>query len=151
MRRRQTLVRALSVSAAVAVTVGVTAGALAASTPILAGPWAPHQTGYGHARPATVDNNGDPTGRVTQIHWSTWGGASAVGGGISDYVGPNQSVAQGSEESARIVAFHLGRCHGRRAYDAVEWYFPQHGQRFTAGTYIDPCTGAYYQGGKPLG
>jgi hypothetical protein len=95
-----------------------------------------------------VFNGGDPTGLVSDIHWATWGGAKAIGTGTSDYVGPTQSVASGTEESARIVAFHLGTCHGRRAYDAVEWYFPQHGNRFSAGTYIDPCTGTYFQGGR---
>jgi opacity protein-like surface antigen len=128
-----------------------TASALAATTtPILGGPWAPNQRGYGQVRPRTVDNNGDPTGRVTDIHWTTWGGTKAIGTGMSDYVGPNQSVAGGTEESARIVAFHLGSCHRRRAYDAIEWYYPQHGQRFSAGGYLDPCNGRYYRGGKPL-
>jgi hypothetical protein len=121
------------------------------TTPILAGPWASYQRGYGHARPSTVDNGGDPTGVVTHIHWKSWGRSQAIGTGISDYVGPNQSVATGTEETARIVAFHLGTCHGRRAYDAIEWYFPQHGDHFMPGDYIDPCTGTYYQNGKPVG
>jgi hypothetical protein len=28
-------------------------------------------------------------------------------------------------------------------YQAVEWYFPQHGQTFHAGQYEDICTGGY--------
>jgi hypothetical protein len=148
MRGRPTR-RTLIACGAPALAAIFSASAIAAATPILAGPWAPNQRGYGHARPSTVFNGGDPTGLVSDIHWATWGGAKAIGTGTSDYVGPTQSVAGGTEESARIVAFHLGSCHGRRAYDAVEWYFPQHGNRFNARTYIDPCTGTYFQGGKP--
>ncbi len=140
----------LCVAAAMVLAFIATASALAQTTPILAGPWASHQAGYGHVRPRTVFNGGDPTGLVTHIHWRSWGGAKAIGTGTTDYVGPNQSVATGTQESARIIAFHLGSCHGRRAYDAIEWYFPAHGGRFSAGTYIDACTGTYYQGGKPL-
>jgi hypothetical protein len=116
----------------------------AAVQPILAGPWAPHQEGYGHAKPSTIFNGGDPTGLMLHIHWSSWGAERAVGTGIAEYVGPHQSVAEGSQEIARVVAFQLGSCHGRRAYDAIEWYFPQHGERFSARRYINPCTGDYY-------
>jgi len=46
------------------------AAALAAgAVPILAGPAAPRiEQGYGHVRPATVFNGGDPTGLVSGIH-----------------------------------------------------------------------------------
>jgi hypothetical protein len=141
--------RTLAIVAAGALACTSAAIAAANTTAILAGPWAPHQSGYGQARPSKIFNGGDPTGLVTHIQWATWGGAKAIGTGISVYVGPNQSVAAGTEESARVVAFHLGSCHGRRAYDAIEWYFPQHGDRFNAGDYIDPCTGTYYEDGKP--
>jgi hypothetical protein len=126
--------------------------ALAAeAVPILAGPAVPRiERGYGQVRPATVFNGGDPTGLVSGIHWSSWGGSEAIGTGRSDYVGPHQSVARGSEDPARIVAFRLGICRGRRAYDAVEWYFPEHGQHFSPGSYIDACTGGYYANGSPL-
>jgi hypothetical protein len=147
---RRSAIRAAGVSGCLALLIVFAATAIGQTAVVLAGPWAPHQRGYGRARPATVDNNGDPTGRVSAIKWSTWGGPQAIGTGVSDYVGADQSVAQGSEQPARIVAFHLGRCHGTRAYNAVEWYFPAHGQRFSSGTYIDPCTGTYYQDGKPL-
>jgi hypothetical protein len=48
-----------------------------------------------------------------------------------------------------VVLFHLGRCHGARAYDVIEWYFPRHGQRFDGQSYIDSCTGTYYTHGRP--
>lgn len=111
--------------------------------PILAGPWTANQRGYGLARPTTIFNGGDPTGRVTGIHWRSWGDARAIGTGQGWYVAPNKDVAHGQYARAKIVAFNLGTCHGRPAYNAVEWFFPQHGQHFSATTYIDPCTGAY--------
>lgn len=113
------------------------------TAPILAGPWSTNQRGYGHAKPSVIYNGGDPTGLVTHIHWSSWGGAQAIGYGLSTYVAPDQVTAEGRLEHARIVAFHLGYCGGRRAYDAVEWYFPEHGGHFHAHTYIDACTGQY--------
>lgn len=112
--------------------------------PILAGPWAANQQGYGLAKPTTIYNGGDPTGRVTGIHWTSWGGVKATGTGQGWYVPPNKDVADGQYARAKIVLFQLGTCHGRAAYDAIEWFFPQHGQHFSVATYIDPCTGAYH-------
>lgn len=106
-----------------------------------------HGSGFGQSRPPKIFNGGDPTGLVTQIVWKSWGGARAVGTGMSDYVGPTQSVATGTEEAATVVAFHLGTCNGRRMYRAVEWYFPQHGQAFNASRYENVCTGAYVPAG----
>jgi len=99
--------------------------------------------GFGTVRPSVVDNGGDPTGVVIGVVWTSWGGPRAVGTGTSDWVGPGQTVAAGSQEPVRIVAFRLGRCDGRRMYRAVEWYFPQHGERFDPGRYEDICTGTY--------
>jgi hypothetical protein len=121
--------------------------ALGAQVPILAGPWSLHQRGYGHARPSTIYNGGDPTGLVQHIKWKTWGAAQAVGTGIAEYVGPHQIVPEGSQQAARIVLFRLGSCRGRRAYDAIEWYFPQHDQHFDPHRYIDACTGTYHPTG----
>ncbi len=102
----------------------------ASSEPILAGPWAPEQEGYGHARPGTVFNGGDPTGLVKSIEWLTWGGPRAVGVGSAFFVSPDQSTAEGHRAAAVIVAFKLGSCRGRRAYNAVQWYFPEYGEHF---------------------
>ncbi len=99
--------------------------------------------GFGQVRPATVFNGGDPTGLVTHITWQSWGGLTAVGTGTSDYVGPNQTVAEGTQETARIVAFDLGPCGGKLMYRAVEWFFPQHGQAFSPSQYEDICNGSY--------
>jgi hypothetical protein len=108
----------------------------------LAGVFA-HGTGFGQVKPAKIFNGGDPTGLVTHVVWTSWGGERAVATGVSDYVGPDQSVADGTEERVTVVAFRLGTCDGKLMYQAVEWYFPQHGQTFHAGQYEDICTGSY--------
>ncbi len=102
-----------------------------------------HGTGFGQVKPSKIFNGGDPTGLVTRIAWQSWGGSRAVGTGMNDYVGPGQSVAAGTEEPATVVAFDLGTCDGKLMYRAVEWYFPQHGQSFSARQYQDICTGSY--------
>lgn len=126
-----------------------TVAAAAQSTPILGGPSVPRiQQGYGQVRPARIFNGGDPTGLVYGIHWSSWGGAQAIGTGEGLYVGPHEDVAHGQRAVMTIVAFHLGTCRGRAAYDAIEWYSPAHGGTFSSGTYIDACTGAYFMNGS---
>jgi hypothetical protein len=99
--------------------------------------------GFGSVRPPEIFNGGDPTGLVTHIVWKSWGGPEAIGVGTAEYVKPNQSVASGKEEPATIVAFNLGSCNGRLMYQAVEWYFPQHGQTFDPSHYENICTGTY--------
>jgi len=111
--------------------------------PILAGPWASYQEGYGHVKPPIIYNGGDALGRVRNIEWLTWGGPRAVGVGLSTWVGPHQVTAEGTLQTAVIVLSHLGSCHGRRAYDAIEWYFPEHGEHFRPQTYMNSCTGQY--------
>jgi photosystem II stability/assembly factor-like uncharacterized protein len=100
--------------------------------------------GFGQVEPTVVFNGGDPTGYVGGITWQSWGGARAVGTGTSDYVGPQQTVAQGTQEPVTVVAFDLGTCDGSLMYQAVEWYFPQHGQTFDPDQYENICTGTDY-------
>ena len=119
--------------------------AAAAAVPTLgqlAGDFA-HGEGFGQVKPSEVFNGGDPTGLLAHVVWTSWGGAQATGTGTGEYLGPNQTVAQGTEESATVVAFDLGTCDGKLMYQAIEWYFPQHGQSFNPDTYEDICTGSY--------
>jgi len=102
-----------------------------------------HGKGFGQVRPPEIFNGGDPTGLVSHITWTSWGGARASGTGTGEYVGPSQSVATGSQEPATVVAFDRGTCHGKLMYQAVEWYFPSHGQRFDPHRYENICTGSY--------
>ena len=99
--------------------------------------------GFGQVKPAKIFNGGDPTGLVTRVIWSSWGGRRAVGTGWGDYVGQGQAVASGSQKQVTVVAFNLGTCHGTRMYRAVEWYFPGEGQAFDATHYENICAGAY--------
>ena len=117
----------------------------AGSSPTLgvAAPWGASAVGFGQAKPAEISLGGDPTGLVTGITWSSWGGDTATGTGTSTYVGPNQSAAQGVEETATIVASDLGTCGGSAAYQQVKWYFPQQGETLSSGanSSINACSG----------
>ena len=84
--------------------------------------------GFGTVRPTEISLGGDPTGILTGITWQSWGGDRATGSGTSTYVAPGQSVAQGTQETATVVAYGLGTCKGASAYQQVVWYFPQHHQ-----------------------
>lgn len=114
-----------------------------APPPTLGLPWPPASKGYGTVRPPVVFNGGDPTGLVSGISWSSWGGPAATGTGTALYVGPTQTVPQGTEEQATIVAFNLGTCDGQPAYTAIRWYFPGEGETFSPAAYINACTHAY--------
>lgn len=99
--------------------------------------------GFGKVRPSQIYNGGDPTGLVKQVVWKSWGGARAFGTGDSDYVAAGQSVAQGRDELATVVAFDLGTCDGKLMYQAIEWYFPEHRQTFDSKVYENICIGRY--------
>jgi hypothetical protein len=134
----------LALAAFVAVAASASAATRAAQ-PVLGHPWGLHpQQGYGKAKPTIVSNGGDPTGTVRAIRWTHWGSKQAVGVGISTYVWPGTSVASNKPvKGAKIVAFNLGTCHGRPAYNAIEWYFPKYGETFDAHRYINACNGLY--------
>ncbi len=99
--------------------------------------------GFGQVRPTEISLGGDPTGILSGITWQSWGGSQATGTGTSTYVGPGQTVAQGAQETATVVAFDLGTCGGAPAYQQVSWYFPQQGQTpaDNGSTPINACTG----------
>jgi len=123
-------------------TTGTTAPRTAPTLGRLAGVFSAGQ-GFGQVEPSRIFNGGDPTGLVTDVVWKSWGGPTATGTGTSDYVGPDQTVATGTEEPTTVVAFDLGNCAGTLMYRAVEWYFPQHGMTFHPDRYEDVCTGTY--------
>ncbi len=105
--------------------------ASAASAPTL-GLHTKFTEGFGHVRPRVVSYGGDPTSLVAKVHWSSWGGARAVGHGEADWVWPGWCVACGSTNlPATVVAFGLRTCGGHPAYAHVEWYFPSRGMTFS--------------------
>ena len=129
------------------------AGAPASATPAQAGAATPRLgqltglfargSGFGRVRPAEIFLGGDPTGLVTKITWQSWGAATARGTGTGTYVAADQAVAAGTQQRATVVAFDLGTCHGKLMYQAVEWYFPQRGEVFSASHYENVCTGTF--------
>jgi hypothetical protein len=117
----------------------------AAAVPTLgqpAGIFARGGQGFGQVQPTVIFNGGDPTGRVTDIRWTSWGASKATGAGTGWYPGAN-GVAEGHYEPATVVAFDLGRCGGKLMYRAVEWYFPSNGDHFNPRQYEDICKGDY--------
>lgn len=96
--------------------------------------------GYGTARPSTIFNGGDPTGLVTRVTWSSWGGPRAVGTGMSYYDPPDKPVSESVREKAVVVAFDPRTCDGTYMYEAVEWYFPESGGTFSPTRYLDDCS-----------
>ncbi len=101
--------------------------------------------GFGDVRPSLIDNGGDPTGLVTDVRWSSWGDAQAHGTGITTYVAPDETVAEGEPEPVTIIAFDLTICDGHRAYRHLAYFFPRHGESFNPDTngetQYDICTG----------
>jgi len=104
--------------------------ATARSAPTL-GVRAPHGAGFGQVKPHKVDFGGDPTSFVTDVKWSSWGGARAVGHGKALWVWPGWCVACGGVVlPATVVAFGRTTCQGHSAYSYVEWFFPSRGMSF---------------------
>jgi hypothetical protein len=112
------------------------------SAPTLGLAWPVTSRGYGEVQPAVIDNGGDPTGLVTKITWESWGGPIAIGHGTTTWVPPQAAVGQGRQERATVVAYRLGVCGGHPAYQAVQHYFPGHGETFDASAEtFNACTG----------
>jgi hypothetical protein len=109
----------------------------------VSGAFGPSGLGFGQVEPAGISLGGDPTGLVTGITWQSWGGAEAMGSGRSTYVGPNQTVAQGTMQAATVVAYDLGTCKGAPAYQLITWYFPAQGQTLQSGAVppVNACVG----------
>ncbi len=114
--------------------------------PTLGRVWAGNQEGYGTVRPAKVFNGGDPTGRIWNITWSSWGGEQATGTGLANWEPPGAAVAYSVTQPATIVAYDLGTCNGQLMYQAAKWYFPGKGEAFDPAGHYNICTGGYVNG-----
>lgn len=84
--------------------------------------------GFGHTKPKTIFYGGDPTGLVCDIHWQTWGAKVARGTGVAWYVSGNESVNEGHQAKATVIASKLGTFNGRPAYTKLKWSFPDSGK-----------------------
>jgi hypothetical protein len=108
-----------------------------------------HVTGLGSVKPSTVALGGDGTSVVYQMHWATWGSPQAEGTGTAEWVWPGTCNGCNSSSPARVVAFDLGTCNGRRSYKEFEWYFPQYGERFRPNRAVNACNIAEYRLSSP--
>jgi len=88
---------------------------------------APHGEGWATARPARIFNGGDPSGLVTRIHWTSWGGTSAVGYGLNPIFKP-QGGYYSRPAQIELRAHALGKCspQGPRAYTQLSFRVPSY-------------------------
>lgn len=84
----------------------------------------PYGAGFGHPEPEVIFNGGDPSGEVSQIHWRSWGGPTAIGYGRNPIFRPKGGYYR---KLARVElrATKLGRCAGRAAYTRLEIRAPR--------------------------
>jgi hypothetical protein len=118
------LVFALAVVAMSAAFAGPAASSASAPVPVLGNAFAGSK-GFGHAHPRLLSTGASPTVTVDHLHWRHWGAKRATGTGKGWYVPDDaKAVADGKVATAKVVAFRLGKCHGKRAYLKYIWYFP---------------------------
>jgi hypothetical protein len=109
-------------------------------SPTLGVVWAPFQRGYGHVKPSTVDNGGDPTGLVEHVRWIGWGTSHAVGTGTG-WVPPDDGPYNDFRHTTvKVVVSNLGLCRRRFAYRTLQWIFPT-SRKFRRGGRWNICTG----------
>lgn len=111
---------------------------------VLGQPWASNQQGYGEVAPSVVFNGGSGLGMIQDIAWESWGGPEARGTGMAIRPGASGGGADGSLETATIVAFDLGTCPGSDApaYTGVTWFFPADGSwEVGQGEWTNACSG----------
>jgi hypothetical protein len=71
--------------------------------------FAPNGAGWGKAHPSKIFNGGDPSGLVTHIHWTGWGGSLASGRGLSSIYQPHGGYYP-QLVTIELHASNLGRC-----------------------------------------
>lgn len=77
-----------------------------------------YATGWGEVAPPIIDNGGAAaSGRISQIHWSNWGGKAAVGRGLNPTYTPRGGYYR-RPVAIELRASALRRCTpgGRRVY-----------------------------------
>jgi hypothetical protein len=83
----------------------------ASSTVVLGSATFPGQgaEGWGTARPRRFYNGGDRSGLVNEIHWTTWGGKTAIGYGLNAIFKPHGGYYP-QPVLIEIRASGLGKC-----------------------------------------
>jgi hypothetical protein len=87
--------------------------------------FAPNGEGWGTERPRRIFNGGDPSGLITNVHWSTWGGRVAFGWGRNSIFKPNGGYYR-HPVTIKLRAKRIGGCEGRRAYTQLSFRSPSH-------------------------
>jgi hypothetical protein len=107
-------------AAAVATLALVVAPAAIGATNVVLGAkaFAPNGTGWGTAEPAEIFNGGDPSGLIAEVHWSSWGGATASGVGRNPIFKPHGGYYR-KPVAIQLKASGLGRCAGKPAYSRL--------------------------------
>lgn len=104
----------------------------------------PNTQGFGEVKPARIFLGGDVSGLVRGVHWHGWGRAKAIGHGTGWFVPPDaNTIADGHPARAKVVAWDLGRCDGRWAYQKGDWSFPEYNRHGNVppGTSLEPGYG----------
>jgi hypothetical protein len=81
--------------------------------------------GFGTAEPSKIFNGGDPSGEVTEIHWTGWGNPTAIGTGLNPIFKPGGGYYR-KPAMIELRATDLGKCGARAAYTRLEARLPKH-------------------------
>jgi hypothetical protein len=87
--------------------------------------FAPMGAGFGTVKPKKIFNGGDPSGLVSNISWSHWGAAKAIGTGKTSIFRPGGGFYP-HRVRAQLRASKLGHCraHGPLAYTHLDVRVP---------------------------
>jgi WD40 repeat protein len=86
--------------------------------------FAPNGLGWGRERPEQIFNGGDPSGYVSNIHWSQWGGREALGFGENMIFKP-QGGYFARPAKIELRATDIGHCGLQRAYTKLSVRVPR--------------------------
>jgi hypothetical protein len=71
--------------------------------------FAPHGIGWGTSKPPTLFNGGDPSGKIWNIRWGSWGGSVVAGRGLNWIFRPNGGY-YAQPVPIELRAHLVGRC-----------------------------------------
>jgi hypothetical protein len=87
--------------------------------------FAPNGAGFATVKPKRIFNGGDPSGLVSNLTWTHWGAAKAIGTGKTSIFKPGGGYYPHLVR-AQLRASKLGHCraHGPRAYTHLDVRVP---------------------------
>jgi hypothetical protein len=127
--RRLAALLLIALTAAAAVAAGASAEEIAPAEPIpVLGSKSfatPYGAGFGKAEPEVIFNGGDPSGEVSEIHWTGWGNPIVIGYGKNPIFKPHGGYYR-KPARVELRATELGKCGPRAAYTRLELRVPKH-------------------------